>query len=123
MASPWVHCADKIAGFVPPKDRLDSIEKSGLEMATAATLYQQGGSLDARWLLLSAIAGICVPRILKYIDESDARKLAQSEAPKPSALSDAQREMKKLHDELETLREQKRNLERVPVHTFPKAES
>lgn len=74
MAKPWVHAIDRIAGHVPPNERLDSVEKDGLEMSTAATMYQHGGSLDARVLLLSCVAGIALPRVLKYLEQREQEK-------------------------------------------------
>jgi hypothetical protein len=97
MAKPWVHATDKIAGFVPPKDRLDSVEKDGLEMSTAAVMYQQGGSLDARILLLSCVAGIALPRILKYIDQREEERKGK---PKVEAVSE---EVKQLREKIARL--------------------
>jgi hypothetical protein len=74
MAKPWVHAIDRIAGHVPPNERLDSVEKDGLELSTAAVMYQHGGSLDARVLLLSCVAGIALPRVLKYLEQREQER-------------------------------------------------
>lgn len=114
MARPWVHCIDKIAGYVPPKDRLDSIEKEGLELATAATLYQHGGSLDARVLLLSCCAGIAIPRILKYIDQQEEKKNAEKSAP-VNDLAQLTEMVNKLKTELEESKRVKSSTEVKPL--------
>lgn len=57
-------------------DPLDKDEMEGGELAFGALMYQMGGTLDARILVMLWLAGTGLPRALQYLDKKENEKKA-----------------------------------------------